>query len=180
MTTYIALLRGINVGGHRRVAMSDLRELLTKLGFVEARSLLQSGNLVFRSDPRTSATLERLLEAESKKRLRLQTDYFVRTAAEWNRIVAGNPFREAAKRDPAQLLVLFAKHAPNATNLKAVQTAITGPEVMRAVGKHIYVTYPAGIGRSRLTGALLEKKLATRLTGRNWSTVVKLGELASA
>src|SRR5574341_1527206 len=100
MTTYIALLRGINVGGHKLVAMADLRDLLTRLGFADARSLLQSGNLVFRSEKRTAAQLERLLQAEVEKRLRLRTEFFVRTAAEWKALVARNPFREAAERDP--------------------------------------------------------------------------------
>jgi uncharacterized protein (DUF1697 family) len=97
MTTYVALIRGINVGGHKLVAMADLRDFLTQLGFIEPRSLLQSGNLVFRSNARTSAQLERSLEAEARKRLALQADFFVRTAREWKTIVANNPFPEEAQ-----------------------------------------------------------------------------------
>jgi len=179
MTSYIALLRGVNVGGHRKVAMSDLRELMDQLGFVGARSLLQSGNLVFRGGARTSGALERLLEAESKKRLDLQTEYFVRTAAEWASVIARNPFREAAKRDPAHLVVMFAKSAPSEAGVKALQAAISGPETVRAKDRHIYIVYPAGIGRSLLTTTLLEKRLATRLTGRNWNTILKLAGVAA-
>jgi uncharacterized protein (DUF1697 family) len=80
MTIQIALIRGINVGGHQAVAMSDLRDLLTQLGFESARSLLQSGNLVFRSDAQRSAGLERLLETEAEKRLGLHADFLVRSA----------------------------------------------------------------------------------------------------
>lgn len=177
MTTHVALLRGINVGGHKMVAMADLRDLLTRLGFADARSLLQSGNLVFRSEKRTAAQLERFLEAEVEKRLGLRTEFFVRTAPEWAAIVAGNPFREEAERDPGHFLVLFLKHAPDARNVKALQAAITGPELVRAEGRQAYVVYPDGIGRSRLTSTLIEKHMG-RGTGRNWNTVLKLAALA--
>jgi uncharacterized protein (DUF1697 family) len=178
MTTYIALLRGINVAGHKQVAMDDLRDLLTHLGLVDARSLLQSGNLVFRGGVRAGARLERLLETEAEKRLGLQTDFFLRTAEEWKAIVAHNPFRKEAERDPAHLAVMFLKDAPDSNAVKALQAAITGPEVVRAEGKQAYITYPNGFGRSRLTNTLIDKKLGTRCTGRNWNTVLRIAALA--
>jgi len=122
--------------------------------------------------------LERSLEAEARKRLALQADFFVRTAREWKTIVANNPFPEEAQCDPSHLVVLFLKDAPDASNVKALQAAITGPEVVRADGKQAYVYYPAGIGRSRLTNVLIEKKLGSRATGRNWNTILKVGSLA--
>ena len=179
MTTYVALLRGINVGGHKPVAMADLRDLLTQLGLADARSLLQSGNLVFGANGRTAAQLERLLEAEAEKRLGLQTDFFIRTAKEWKGVVAHNPFRKEATRDPGHLVVMFLKDAPSASAVKALQEAITGREIVRAAGKHLYITYPDGIGRSRLTNAVIDKQLETRGTGRNWNTVLKLAALAA-
>ena len=180
MTTYVALLRGINVGGHEPVTMADLRDVLARLGFVDARSLLQSGNLVFRGPARTRAHVERLLEAEAVTRLGLHADVFVRTAGEWKAIVAHNPFRKEAERDPGHLLVLCLKAAPGVANLRALQSAITGPEIVRAKGTELYVVYPDGIGRSRLTSALIEKTLGTRGTGRNWNSVLKLAALAGA
>ena len=174
------MLRGINLAGHKQVAMADLRDLLTGLGFTDARSLLQSGNLVFRGGNRTGARLERLLEAEAKKRLALETDFFVRTAQEWKAIVSRNPFRAEAERDPGHLLVLFLKDTPGAQDVQALEAAITGREVVRADGAHAYIVYPDGIGRSRLTHALIERKLGTRGTGRNWNTVLKLAALAGA
>lgn len=180
MTIHFALLRAINLAGRQMVAMSDLRDLLTKLGFADARSLLQSGNLVFRSGKRNPAQLERLLEAEADKRLGLQTSFFVRNAEEWKELVARNPFRKEAEHDPGHLVVMFLKDAPPPEAVKALQAAIKGPEVVRAAGRQAYVVYPIGIGRSRLTHTLIEKKLATRGTGRNWNTVLKLGALADA
>jgi uncharacterized protein (DUF1697 family) len=179
MTTYVALLRAINVGGRNAVAMADLRALLTQLGFDDAQSLLQSGNLVFRSRPQTGARLERALETEAQKRLDLETEFFVRTAEEWKAVIARNPFREEAERDPGHLVVVVLKAAPDAKDVTALQAAITGPEVVRADGRHAYIVYPSGIGRSRLTNALIEKTLSTRGTGRNWNTVLKLGALVA-
>jgi len=179
MTTYVALLRGINVGGHKQISMADLRDLLTRLGFADIRSLLQSGNLVFGATGRTAAQLERLLEAEAAKRLGLQTDFFVRSAKEWKGVVANNPFSKEAARDPGHLVVMFLKDAPKDTDVKALQAAIAGHEVVRAGGKHLYIVYPEGIGRSRLTNAVIDKLLGTRGTGRNWNTVLKLARLAT-
>lgn len=177
MTTHIALLRAINLGAHNAVPTADLRDLLTRLGFGDVRSLLQTGNLVFQSDGSAGAQLERLLEAEAKKRLRLETDFFVRSGQEWRAVIKRNPFPREAVRDPAHLLVMFLKDAPDAKTVKALQAAITGSEVVRAVGKQLYAVYPDGIGRSRLTNAVIEKKLGTRGTGRNWNTILKLGAL---
>jgi uncharacterized protein (DUF1697 family) len=177
MSIHVALLRGINVGGHNQVAMSDLRALLGALGFTGAQSLLQSGNLVFESDRHTGAELERLLEVETATRLDVSADYLVRSADQWKTVVAGNPFPDEAKRDPGHLVVLFLKTAPKARDVEALQAAIEGQESIHCKGKHLYVVYPAGIGRSKLTGTLIEKKLGVRGTGRNWNTVLKLAAL---
>jgi uncharacterized protein (DUF1697 family) len=174
MSVQVALLRGINVGGHNLVAMSDLRDLCGALGLGGATTLLQSGNLVFQSDQLTGAELEQLLEVETAKRFNVSADYIVRSAAEWEKVVARNPFPKEAKNDPSHLLVMFLKAAPPAKSVAALQAAIVGPEIVRSDGKQLYIVYPAGIGRSKLTGALIEKKLGARGTGRNWNTVLKL------
>jgi uncharacterized protein (DUF1697 family) len=180
MTTYIALLRGINVGGHKPVTMTRLLGLLSELGLSDPRSLLQSGNLVFGAEVSTAARLEGLLETGAEKRLGLRTDFFVRSAAEWSAVTAQNPFRREAKDAPGHLVVQFLKEEPIVGGVEALRTAITGPEVLRAHGRHLYVVYPDGMGRSRLTSALIEKKLGTRATARNWNTVRKLAALATA
>ena len=171
---YIALLRAINVGGQNRVAMSNLRGLLTTLGFSNPQSLLQSGNLVFSGGRQTAARLERLLEAEAARQLQAHADCLVRTSSEWEQIVAGNPFHGEAKDDPSHLVVMFLKKAPTKENAAALQAAIKGPEVVRVEGRQAYIVYPAGIGRSKLTTTLIETKLGSRGTGRNWNTVLKL------
>ena len=177
MPVHIALLRAINVGGHKPVAMADLRDLLTGLGMHDVRSLLQTGNLVFRSDARKSGPLEARLEAEAARGLDLQTDFFVRSAAEWGAIMDKNPFPAEAERDPGHLIVMFLKAAVEVADVEALRAAIKGRETVHAVGREAYIVYPDGVGRSKLTTALLERKLRSRGTARNWNTVTKLGAL---
>jgi uncharacterized protein (DUF1697 family) len=177
MSMVIALLRGINVGGRNLLAMSDLKDLLGAIGLAGARSLLQSGNLVFDSGGRTDADLERLLEVETEKRLGVSADYVIRSADEWQTVISRNPFPMEAERAPSHLVVMFFKKAPRARDMELLQIAIKGPEIVRADGTQLYIVYPAGIGRSKLTNTLIEKKLGSRGTGRNWNTVLKLAAL---
>jgi uncharacterized protein (DUF1697 family) len=139
--------------------------------------LLASGNLLFDGDGRGPAELEAALESAAKKQLGLTTDFFVRTAAEWQAIIAANPFPAEAKRDPGHLLLVCLKDAPARGGVAALQAAIKGREVVRAKGRDVFAVYPDGIGRSKLTAALMEKHLGTRGTGRNWNTVLKLAAL---
>jgi uncharacterized protein (DUF1697 family) len=178
MPICIALLRAVNLPGHNAVRMADLTALLGGLGLEAPRSLLQSGNLVFRAGGRTTARLEKMLEDAAAKRLGLRTDFFVRTAREWRSIVAGNPFPGEAARDPGHLLVVLLKQAPERARVAALQREIPGREAVRAGSRHLYAVYPDGVGRSRLTSALIERHLGTRGTGRNWNTVLRLGALA--
>jgi uncharacterized protein (DUF1697 family) len=177
--TYVALLRAINLAGQNRVAMSALRDFAEALHLEEPRTLLQSGNLVFRSRSRADA-LERQLEAEVQAHLGVDVDFFVRSASEWESIVARNPFRSEAKRDPGHLVAVLLKDAPDAKRAKALQSAIVGREIVRVDGRQAYIVFPDGMGRSRLTSTLIEKTLGTRGTARNWNTVVKLGLLMAA
>jgi uncharacterized protein (DUF1697 family) len=177
MTRYIGLLRAINLPGHNQVGMADLRQLLTRLGFEDPRTLLQSGNIVFGCDRRRAANLESALEAEVERRLKVATDFFVRSAEEWHDVITRNPFIKEAERDPSHLVAMVLKDPPSAQAVKDLQAAITGSEVVRAEGRQAYIVYPDGIGRSRLTNALIEKKLRTRGTGRNWNTVLRLNAL---
>lgn len=176
--TLISLLRAINLAGHKQVAMPVLRDFFTGLGFSDVRTLLQTGNIIFRSEAQNANDLERLLESEAKAQLGLDTDFFVRTAKDWKALVDANPFPDEAKSDPSHLVVMFLKDAPQAKSLQALRASIRGPEIVDLVGRQAYIVYPAGIGRSRLTNALVESKLGFRGTGRNWNTVRKIASLA--
>ena len=178
MTTYIGLLRAINLGAHNKIAMADLRQLLVDLKFEDPKTLLLSGNVVFGAAAQPAAALERRLENATAKQLGVTTDFFVRTAKEWKAIVAANPFPANAKRDPSRLVVMCLKDAPPAAAVQALQSAIRGGEVVQAKGRQAYFVYPEGIGRSKLTPALIERVLGTRGTARNWNTVTRLGAFA--
>lgn len=183
MTTHLAFLRAVNVGGHGPIPMAKLREWAEKLGLVDARTLLQSGNLVFQSKDSSGAALEQRLETAAEKDLGLQTAFFVRTPEEWQKeVVAQNPFPAEAKADPARLVVVVLKSAPTAAQVKALQAAaaLKGREVVRVRGRHAFIVYPDGQGNSRLTLAVIEKHLGTRGTARNWNTVLKMAALAEA
>jgi uncharacterized protein (DUF1697 family) len=172
VTTHVALLRAVNVGG-RKAVMAELRDWLADLGFEDPRSLLQTGNLVFRSQP-TGGQLEVLLEKEAVAKLGFATDFIVRTAGEWRAAVDANPHPEMAECDPAHLVVMAMKSAPEAAAVAALQAAIKGPEVVKVAGRELYITYPDGIGDSKLTGAVIERRLGVRGTARNWNTATKL------
>jgi uncharacterized protein (DUF1697 family) len=177
---HIALLRGVNLAGKRKVAMADLCAVLEGMGYEDVRSLLQSGNVVFRCTSKSTAHLERKLEQAIETELGLKTDVHVRTATEWESVVAHNPFVAEARSDPSHLLVLFMKDAPAARAVAALEGAIVGRERVGVGGRQAYLVYPDGVGRSKLTTALLDKHLGGRGTARNWNTVVKMATLTSA
>ncbi|HEY5008923.1 MAG TPA: DUF1697 domain-containing protein [Caulobacteraceae bacterium] len=178
MAVHIALLRAVNVGG-RSLKMGDLVAFARDLGLDNPRTLLQSGNLVFDSPERSDAALEKRLEAEAEPRFGYQTDFMVRSAAEWRALVKANPFPKAAHDDPGHLLAMPLKAAPADGALEALRAAIKEPEEVEIVGRDAYLVYPAGIGRSKLTIGIIEKKLGVRGTGRNWNTVLKLAAMTA-
>lgn len=178
MTPRIALLRAVNVGGHK-VAMAELRKLAEEMGLERPKTLLNSGNLVFDAKG-SNEELEARLERETAKALDVATEYMVRDLEEWRAIIAGNPFGAEAKDDPAHLLLLALKEAPSKADFEALQAAIPGRERLELMGREIYAVYPDGIGESKLTNALMLRKLKTPLTGRNWNTVLKLETLAAS
>jgi uncharacterized protein (DUF1697 family) len=157
--------------------MSALRGLAAGLGLQDVTPFLQSGNLVFRDDARAPDDLESLLEAEMQHRLNLDVDTLVRTEDELRKVIERNPFPAQAERDPSHLLAMFLKTAPDAAGLQALADAVRGPEMMRADGRTLYIAYPNDIGHSKLTTALIERKLASRGSARNWNTILKAAAL---
>jgi uncharacterized protein (DUF1697 family) len=156
--------------------MSGLRELFSALGLSDVATVLQTGNVVFAAARRDTNELEATFEQEISERLGLTIDVLARTAREWADVLDSNPFAREAKSDPSHLLVMFLKREVGEAEAAEVQAAARGPEVVHAHARELYITYPAGIGRSRLTGALIEKTLGTRGTGRNWNTLLKINE----
>lgn len=179
MTVYVGLLRAVNVGGNAPVRMAPLRALLTRAGVDRVQSLLNTGNLVFQRPPAPTGDLERLLEAAVVRGRHPPIEFFVRTAAEWQGIIDRNPFSREGREDPGHLLVTLLKRDPSPEEWAALRKSIRGREKVEGSGREAYITYPDGVGHSRLTPAVLERALGTRSTSRNWNTVRKLGQLAA-
>jgi len=171
---FVALLRAVNLGSHNKVGMADLREMAEGCGLANARTLLQSGNLVFECDRRKSAELETILERALARDLGVDTPVIVRSAAEWRAVIAANPFRAEAKADPGHLLVMALKAAPPAAGVADLVRAISGRERVKAHGRELYLVYPDGVGRSRFSGAIIDRKIGVAGTARNWNTALKL------
>lgn len=179
MSTYLAFLRGINIGGHGVITMADLRTWFARQEFTDVQSILQSGNFLLHGPRRAAGARERELEAAAEKQLGLKTTMFIRTPAEWQEVIAQNPFPAEAQRDPSHLVLFIMKAAVVPAQIDAVQASIRGREVVRGSGRHIYAYYPDAIGQSLLTLPVIEKGLSGRGTGRSWGTVLKMAALAA-
>jgi uncharacterized protein (DUF1697 family) len=174
VTRYVALLRAVNLGSHKKIAMPALRELLTGLGYTGVATYLQSGNAVFTADApavRVAADVEERLAAE----VGLRTEVILRTADELAAVVDRNPLRVG---DPAKFTTWFLLEPPTSGWLDGLDPASYAPEEMRAEGREIYLDLPNGIGRAKLPVAL-GRRLKVPATMRNWRTVTSLLSLAA-
>lgn len=174
MPRYAAFLRGINVGGNKKVAMADLKACFEQAGCDHVLTLLQSGNVVFDHSERDSLRLEQTLEETCRTALGLTTQICVRNRAEMEDVVRNNPFRAEAEQRPSHLLIVFLKSAPLVEDIAALSAAIHGPEKLAVHGANCYVDYPEGIGTSKVDRTPGWKKLVGSGTGRNWNTVAKV------
>jgi uncharacterized protein (DUF1697 family) len=177
MTMRIALLRGVNVGGEKKVAMADLKAMIEALGYSDVKTLLQSGNVVFRAAGEAEAELEAHLEAETEKRLDLKTSYLVRDATQWREIIAANPFPKEAAAEPSRTLVTVGRTAMPAEALEAVRAVMRPHEKIEAVERQVYAYFGEGMGQSKAAEVLNRKAVKAVATGRNWNTVLKIGAL---
>jgi uncharacterized protein (DUF1697 family) len=176
MARYVALLRAVNVGGHNRVAMNSLRELLTGLGYEGVRTHLQSGNAVFAAAGTPPERIAQEIESALATELGLAARVLVRTQDELARVVAENPLLDIAG-DPARLLVAFLAQAPDRDAVHELAAAEFEPDVFAVGEREIYVWYSEGVHATKLSNAFWEKRLGVVATGRNWNTVTRLLEL---
>ena len=177
MTTYVALLRGINVGGHNKLPMQDLRDILAALGCEDVETYIQSGNAVFRSgDDRT--TLGSKIETAVDKRFGFTPKVLPLTIDDYQSILSANPFPEAVD-NPKSLHISFLSETPADPDLNSLDTLKSPTEKYVLLANAFYLHAPDGIGRSKLA-AKVEKCLGVQATGRNWRTTFKLLELAAA
>jgi uncharacterized protein (DUF1697 family) len=176
MAAFIALLRGINVSGHNRIPMSELRSLCADLGWKGTETYIQSGNVVFHADAapvRLEADLERGIES----RYGISIPVIVRAAAEWPAYVEGNPFVEESRTEPNLVMLALSKAAPNPDAVDGLRERATGGEQIARVGTALWIHYAGGSARSKLSPALLDRLAGSPVTTRNWRTVLKLDEM---
>ena len=176
-TTWIALLRGINVGGRKPVPMSELRALFERLEHRQVSTYVQSGNVVFRSDAEESALVAGI-ESALRETFGFDVAVVVRNRDELARVAQAHPFA-GDEPEAAKLHVFFLGDAPSAEAVVGFETDRFAPDTLVVVGREAYVHYPNGRGRSKLTIDRVERALGTVATGRNWRTVGKLVELAA-
>ncbi|UGY94239.1 DUF1697 domain-containing protein [Streptomyces gobiensis] len=178
MAGYVALLRGVNVGGHRKVPMAELRELMAGLGWEGIRTHLQSGNAVFSAEGRSTEELAAELERAVGRHFGFEVGCLVRTGEELRGAMERCPF-PAAELDPAKLLVLFLSEPLDPVRLAPVDPAAYAPDEFQLVRREIFCWFPGGMGRSKLPGALAGAAKGLTVTGRNWRTVSTLAELVN-
>jgi uncharacterized protein (DUF1697 family) len=177
MATFIALLRGINVGGNKKVPMAELRALCEELGFTDVQTFIQSGNAIFQTSG-TPVAIEKKLEARIADHFGFSVDTLVRSAKDWPSLISGNPFVEACAADPQHVLMALAKRTPSADAVSALRARAQDGERIEAAGEAIWFHYPNNMARTKLSPALIDRLVGSPVTARNYRTVVKLAELA--
>jgi uncharacterized protein (DUF1697 family) len=180
MPVYISLLRGINVGGNKQIKMAELKALYESLGLTRVQTLLQSGNVVFETTADDADALGRQIEAAIVDHFDFESRVIVRTPAQFAEVVAASPFSAEQLESPDKIQVMFLLAPPDPANFAALTAGYSGPEQMTIKGRELYIYFPEGVGRSKLSGNVVEKKLKGVGTMRNWNTVRKLHALAAA
>ncbi len=175
MNTYIALLRGINVGGHNKLPMAELRELLGDLGLQDAQTYIQSGNAVFNSDKQGTSPLAKRIQEAIDERYGFKPTTLVLTREEFEDAITSNPFPEG-KTEPKSLHLYFLESPPQEVDLEKLEEVKKSNERFALLGKVFYLHAPDGIGRSKLAERI-ERVLKVSVTARNWRTVNKIAEM---
>jgi uncharacterized protein (DUF1697 family) len=175
MARFVALLRAVNVG-KRKLPMAELRTLAGELGFEQAETYIQSGNLVFTAFG-SAAALEETLEAAIAKCFGFHSDAMIRTAAQWRALVAANPFADEAEREPNRLLTGVPKSKLQPGAAAALSAKADAGERVEEAGGALWFHYPSGVGRSKLSPALVDRAAGSPVTARNWRTMLRLEEM---
>jgi uncharacterized protein (DUF1697 family) len=176
-SSYIALLRGINIGAHKRMKMEALQRAFGELGFEDVKTYIQSGNVVFKAPPADNTQLANKIEKKLLSDFGFPVSVIVRTPAELHRVIQKNSFLKEAGIDTSKLHVTFLSGSPEKTVLKSLDRIAAGADRFNCGGKEIYLYCPNGYGETKLFNGALEKALSVQATTRNWKTVTKLYEM---
>jgi uncharacterized protein (DUF1697 family) len=178
MTVMISLLRGVNLGGHRKVKMDELRALYESIGFEDVQTYINSGNVLFRTAGRDLVRLRKRIEDAIERTCGFRSGVILRTPSDLRSVIARNPFAARPGMDASKLAIHFLAADPTAEARQQVLAINAAPEELRIHGRELYVYYPNGMARPKLSLPMVEKTLQTSGTSRNWNTVRKLLEMA--
>jgi uncharacterized protein (DUF1697 family) len=178
MTVVISMLRGVNVGGHNQIKMDALRALYVSLKLEAVTTFIQSGNVVFRTKERDLGKICKRIGDGIEKGFGFRPEVILRTVEEMRGVVTRNPFAGRTDIEPGKLLVWFLAGKPDAEARKKVFTVKMDREEIRVEERELYIYFPDGQGRSKLSMAAVERALKVAGTGRNWNSVLKLLEMA--
>jgi uncharacterized protein (DUF1697 family) len=178
MPVVIAMLRGVNLGPHNRVKMEELRALCGTLKLRDAQTYVQSGNVLFRTDDRDLQKASKRLEDAIEKEFKFRCDVIVRTTAEMKDVVARNPVAKRRGIDPRKLLVTFLSADPGEEARAKVRAIKTAPAELWIEGREVFIYFPNGMARPKLSWPTIPKLLNVSGTGRNWNSVVKMTQMA--
>ena len=178
LNSYVALLRGVNVGGKNRISMADLSALFVKAGCADVETYIQSGNVAFRADRALGDGIPLAIETALLKLKGLHAPVLARQAGELSEIARENPFLKEGT-DPRELHVGFLALKPTQAQIALLDPKRSPPDEFRVRGKEIYFRFPKGLARTKLTNQYFDSRLGTVCTIRNWNTVMKLNEMAA-
>lgn len=172
------MIRGINVGGHNKINMGELRALYESLKFEDPRTYVQSGNVIFRTKEKISPALAKKIQSAIERKFNCRPEVILRTADELRKVVAATPFPASRGLEPGKVLVTFLAAEPgpeaNATLIKFKRH----PEEIHLNGRELYIYFPDGAGKSKLPWASIADALKTQGTARNWNSIVKILAIA--
>jgi uncharacterized protein (DUF1697 family) len=177
MQAIIAMLRGVNVGGHNPISMQALRAFCGTLELRDAQTYVQSGNVVFRSKERSLRALAKRFEDAFEKTFGFRAPLVLRTAGEMQTVIANNPFAMRKEIEPGKLHAIFLTEELSPEARKQLEAVKVGPEEIKSGSREVYVYYPTGMGKSKLP-PLLDRILKKAGTARNWNSVTALLEMA--
>jgi uncharacterized protein (DUF1697 family) len=179
MNTYISLLRGINVSGHKMIKMEDLINLYKSLKFENVRTYVQSGNVIFNTSARDQEKILKKLETNIESRFGFPVKVIIRTHGELYQVIKKNPFIKRTGIDISKLYISFLSDKPAAGLIKDIKLNKNETEEYQIIGKEVYLYLPEGYGNTKLQIGIFEKKLNVIATARNWKTVNTLYEFSN-
>jgi len=178
MATYISILRGINVSGHKMIKMDALRQMYSGMGFKNVQTYIQSGNVIFQNKTTGTQKLENKISEKIIEHFSFEVPVIVKEFDELKEIVKGNPFINDNSKDTAHLHVTFLSAQPEKNNIEKIITGEYNADELSISDKAIYLCCPKGYGNSKLTNAFFESKLKVMATTRNWKTTKELLSMA--